>query len=119
MRKLVFCIVFVLCLVNGSAQNCCNSYNVDCKNKQSCCKTDTLNKQGISPSTLIIYYSGKNKKVLKLAKKIGAEVLYTYENFNAVAIRKPENMTLDETKQKFEKLKGVLQVSYDHVYHLD
>lgn len=89
-----------------------------------CCKhnpwlRDSVVRDDISPSTLIIYYSGTNKRVLRAAKKIGAEVIYTYHSFNAVAVRKPETWSLEYTKHYFESLKGVLQVSYDRVYHLD
>ena len=105
LRKILLLLALTACAtVNGNAQDCCHR--------------DTAMAGEVSPSTLIIYYSGNSKKVLKLAKKIGAKVLYNYNSFNAVAIRKPDDLTLAETKERFEKLKGVLQVTYDHICHL-
>lgn len=119
MRKILFCILFLCLCVFAKAQNCCSGHTDDCRQGSECCKEDSVSMQDVSPSTLIIYYSGNSKKILKLAKRIRAEVLYKYNNFNAIAIRKPNNMTLEETKYLFEKQKFVLQVSYDHIYHLD
>lgn len=74
-----------------------------------------------SPSTLIIYYDASigSKPLLKAAKKIGAEVIYQYTFIKGIAVRKPDNMTLDETKAYFERVKGTLSVQYDRIYHLD
>ena len=35
-----------------------------------------------------------------------------------MAIKKPDSKTLEETMQYFKKVKGVVSVEYDHVYHL-
>lgn len=101
--------------------NTCTTQNMSCCQTNYCrMKTDSIARpQEVSPSTLIIYYEKSDKRILKAAKKIGAEIIYTYQNFNAVALRKPETWTLESTKEYFEKVQGVLQVSYDHVYHLD
>lgn len=74
-----------------------------------------------SPSTLIIYYNGDigKKPLLKAAKKIGAQIIYQYTFIKGIALKKPDNMTLDETKAYFEKVKGVVSVNYDRIYHLD
>lgn len=92
----------------------CGSHSGCCQRADSC-----VTPQDVSPSTLIIYYEKSNKRILKAAKKIGAEVVYTYQNFNAVALRKPDTWSLERTKAYFEHVKGVLQVSYDQVYHID
>lgn len=130
LRKILLLLALTACAtVNGNAQDCCKGgervrqgmpcCKVDARgNGGHCCHRDTAMTGEVSPSTLIIYYSGNSKKVLKLAKKIGAKVLYNYNSFNAVAIRKPDDLTLAETKERFEKLKGVLQVTYDHICHL-
>lgn len=123
-RIFFFVTLFIIGVASVSAQNCCTG-STDrtscCKGVAvpDCCKSDSTAVQNISPSTLIVYYTGSNRRVLKLAREIGAEVIYSYRNINAVAVRKPENMTLDEAKQRFERLKNVAQVSYDHVYKLD
>lgn len=82
------------------------------------CRYSTSTCNDVSPSTLIIYHDGNNKKLLKAAKKVNAQVLYTYKNINAIAIRKPDNWTLTQTKAYFENIKGVLQVNYDRMMHL-
>lgn len=105
------------CAQDFRQPSCCGGV-VGCDSAAGVCRDSVPRRQDISPSTLIIYYEGSNKRILKEAKKIGAEVIYTYKNFNAVAIRKPDTWTLDAAKQYFEKLKGVLQVSYDHIYHI-
>jgi hypothetical protein len=74
-----------------------------------------------SPHTLIIYYDttvGKDS-LLKAAKKMGCDVFYQYENFNAVALSVPDKIDINKAKAEFEKVKGVLQVSRDRIYHLD
>jgi len=74
-----------------------------------------------SPSTLIIYYDtavGK-QPLLKAIEKHKAEILYDYANFNAVAIRIPKDKGLDESIRLFQKVKGVLSVAKDRIYHLD
>lgn len=112
LRKLLLFLLLASACTGAAAQNCCTAGH-------HCAGRDTAKVDNVSPSTLIVYYSGKKRSILRLVRKIGAEVIYDYNNFNAVAIRKPDAMTLDETKSLFEKQKGVLQVVYDHVYHLD
>lgn len=74
-----------------------------------------------SQSTLIIYYDASIgcKPLLKAAKKIGAEVIYQYTFIKGIAVRKPDNMTLEAAKAYFERVKGTLSVQYDRIYHLD
>ena len=35
-----------------------------------------------------------------------------------MALRKPENLSLEETMQHFRGVKGVTSVEYDHIYRL-
>mgnify|MGYP000544924494 CR=1 FL=1 len=75
LRKILLLLALAACAtVNGNAQDCCHR--------------DTAMTGEVSPSTLIIYYSGNSKKVLKSAEKIGAKVFYNYTSFDAVAFRK-------------------------------
>lgn len=110
MRK-VLLIIMLMAAGNAFAQ-CVENF---------CSQDDSLLQNNVSPSTLIIFYDGNKvqKRLLKAAKKIGAEVVYTYRSFNAIAIRKPDDWTLNATKEYFENMKGVLQVNYDHIYKLD
>ena len=45
-------------------------------------------------------------------------IIYDYNIINGMALRKPDDKTLEETMQYFKKVKGVTHVEYDHVYHL-
>ena len=38
--------------------------------------------------------------------------------FNGMALKKPEDKTLEETMQYFKKVKGVTNVEYDHIIRL-
>jgi len=73
-----------------------------------------------NPHTLIIYYDKENYRdeLLKAVKKYKAEIIYDYRTFNAIAIRLPEKKTVDEAIPYFQKVKGVLSVNRDRVYHL-
>ena len=51
-------------------------------------------------------------------EKYGAEVVYYYNNFDCVAIRLPEDKTLEEAEAYFSKVKGVAQISRDRIMQL-
>ena len=74
-----------------------------------------------SKDVLIISYDIEvGKEPLKKAiRKYGAKIIYDYRIINAIAVRIPDSKGLDEAVEHFEKVKGVLQVSKDQVYHLD
>jgi hypothetical protein len=74
-----------------------------------------------SPTNLIIMYDAEiGKEPLQEAiREIHAEIIYDYHIITGMAIRKPETMSLEATKAYFEKVKGVVSVAYDHIYHLD
>ncbi|ETD18234.1 MULTISPECIES: glycoside hydrolase family 53 protein [Prevotellaceae] len=89
-----------------------------------CCDRHNLQKpeaQEYSAETLIIYYNDKKgkKSLLKAIRKSGAELIYDYNIINGVAIRKPQNMTIDAAIRYYRKLKGVLQVSRDRIMQLN
>ncbi len=65
-------------------------------------------------------YDAKTGKepLLQAIKKYGCEIIYDYKNFNGMAIRKPKDKSIEDTMQHFRKIKGVLSVNYDYVYHL-
>ena len=74
-----------------------------------------------SPNTLIISYDetiGKGP-LQKAVVKFGAEILYDYSIINALAVRIPDGKTLEEGAKYFSKVKGVVEVSKNSVYHLD
>ncbi len=74
-----------------------------------------------SPDILIVSYdpavgSGPLKKA---AAKFGAEILYDYNIIDALAVRIPAGKTLEDGEKFFSKVKGVLEISKNSVYHLD
>ena len=73
-----------------------------------------------SPSVLIVMYDQETGKepLLKAVKEYKAEIIYDYSIIPGMAIKKPDDKSLEETMQYFKKVKGVVSVEYDHVYHL-
>ena len=74
-----------------------------------------------SPDVFLITYDAEVGKepVLKAIKKYRCEIVYDYHTFNGMALKKPEDQTLEETMQYFRGVKGVLTVEYDHIIRLD
>lgn len=74
-----------------------------------------------SPNTLIISYSGKRAKVRlqKAVKHYRATIIYEYKNFSSIAIKLPEGKPLEDAINYFQKIKGVVAVNKDYIYHLD
>lgn len=74
-----------------------------------------------SPDVFLITYDAETGKepVLKAIKKYKCEIVYDYHTFNGMALKKPEDQTLEETMQYFREVKGVLTVEYDYIIRLD
>ena len=77
-----------------------------------------------SSNNLIIFYDSEigNSYLLDAVKRSGAEILYKYENFNAIAISLPDSESgpdIDKAIAGFRKVKGVISVERDRIYHLD
>ena len=74
-----------------------------------------------SPDVFLISYDAETGKepVLKAIKKYRCEIVYDYHTFNGMALKKPEDKTLEETMQYFRGVKGVLTVEYDYITRLD
>ena len=73
-----------------------------------------------SPNVFLVMYDkdvGK-EPLLKAIKEYGAEIVYDYNIINGMALKKPENKTLEETMQHFKMVKGVTNVEYDHIIRL-
>ncbi len=79
------------------------------------------NQELYAPHTLIIMYDGKDgkKNLMKAVKAYGATVIYDYKIINGIAISLPEDRDLHQARAWFQKVKGVLSVNYDQIYHLD
>ena len=73
-----------------------------------------------SPNVFLVMYDAEIGKtpLQKAIKEYGCEVIYDYTIINGMALKKPEDKTLEETMQYIRQVKGVLTVEYDHVYHL-
>ena len=73
-----------------------------------------------SPTTLIVTYDKEvgSKHLRDAIKKSGAEIIYDYSIIPGMAIRKPEDMTLDEAIAYFKKVKGVVAVERDYIHRL-
>ena len=56
--------------------------------------------------------------LLKSIKVYGVEIIYDYGIINGMALKKPDNKTLEETMQFFKQVKGVTNVEYDRIIRL-
>lgn len=65
---------------------------------------------------LMIFFEPSAKAdVLEMVKRRGDELIYSYENFNGIAIR-PMYHPVDSTISAYQQLKGVLSVQRDTVH---
>ena len=86
--------------------------------------TPILSKEKIvpehSPDVFLIMYDAKIGKepLLEAIKEYKCEIIYDYGTINGMALKKPEDKTLEETMQYFKKVKGVTNVEYDHIIRL-
>lgn len=111
---------------------CATSLCANAQNGNGPCKADTTERQGppleqarlsgdVSPTTLIIWYDATAKankrRLLRAVRRYKATVIYTYRNFNAIAIKLPDGTAIDDAASHFQKVKGVLQVSRDRMMH--
>ena len=76
--------------------------------------------QNVSPNTLIIMYDTEIGKepLQKAITKYGAEIIYDYSIIPGMAIRIPDGKDIHEAMEDFKKVKGVVSVERDHIYHL-
>lgn len=73
-----------------------------------------------SPNVFLVMYDAEVGKepLLKAIKEYKCEIVYDYNFINGMALKKPEDKTLEETMQYFKGVKGVTTVEYDHIIHL-
>ncbi len=73
-----------------------------------------------SPNVFLVMFDQEVGKepLLKAIKEYSVEIIYDYHSINGMALKKPENKTLEETMQYFKTVKGVLNVEYDHIIRL-
>ena len=70
---------------------------------------------------LIVFYERRlgRRHLMAEGQTLNCSIIYDYQNFNAVALKVPEEASIDEVIARLRQTKGVLQVSRDHVYKLD
>lgn len=83
--------------------------------------TSSISPEKFSPNVLIISYDAEvgKKALLKAVKDYKAEIIYDYKIINAIAIRIPNDKTLDESITYFKGVKGVIAVEKDRILELD
>ena len=95
-----------------------------CKAKQTAESSvyvqERLMGQEYSPNVFIVMYDdGVGKKPLqKAVKAYDCEVIYDYKMISGMALKKPEDKTLEETMHYFKGVEGVTAVEYDRINHL-
>jgi len=73
-----------------------------------------------SPNVFLLMYDAEVGKepLLKAIKEYKCEIVYDYNIISGMALKKPEDKTLEETMQYFKTVKGVTNVEYDHITRL-
>lgn len=73
-----------------------------------------------SPNVFLLMYDAEIGKepLLKAIKGYKCEIVYDYGIINGMALKKPEDKTLEETMQYFKTVKGVTNVEYDNIIRL-
>ncbi|VGM94747.1 Uncharacterised protein [uncultured Avibacterium sp.] len=86
-------------------------------------QTSSLQVEQTSSATrdFIIFYDRtltNAPQLIAACQKLGAELLYEYKNFNAIAVHIPENLELSSLKTKLSQIKGVLEVNESQMMQL-
>lgn len=73
-----------------------------------------------SPNVFLVMYDAEIGKepLQKAIEDYKCEIVYDYGIITGMALKKPEDKTLEETMQHFKAVKGVTNVEYDHIIRL-
>ena len=73
-----------------------------------------------SANVFLVMYDAEIGKqpLLNAIKDYKVEIIYDYRMMSGMALKKPDDKTLEETIAFFKRVKGVVSVEYDRVYHL-
>lgn len=73
-----------------------------------------------SPTTIIVMCDSTIGKepVRQAVVQCGASIIYDYHIICGMAIRKPDNMTLEQAIAHFKKVRGVVSVERDRIMRL-
>ena len=90
-----------------------------CTNQKNQSQT-TVSQNVQKTKSLIIYYDAKQGKdvLLKKAASFGAEIFYDYKNINAIAVKIPNEKTVEDAEKYFGSIPGVLSVTQDKAVSL-
>ena len=88
--------------------------------EHSCVPSVASDQRSSAPNVFLVMYDEKVGKehLQKAIKEYKCEIVYDYGMINGMALKKPEDKTLEETMQYFRGVKGVLTVEYDHIIRL-
>lgn len=97
-----------------------------CASRQKAVLLDSANPIGHSfvpehsPTVFLVMYDEKMGKepLLKAINDYKAEIIYDYSSIPGMALRKPDDKSLEETMAYFRTVKGVVNVEYDHIIRL-
>ena len=95
---------------------------VSCKSKNTFPISSVYHSVGEhSSSTFLVMYDEQIGKepLLKAVQNFKAEIIYDYDIIPGMAIKKPDNKSLEETMSLFKNVKGVVSVEYDQIYRID
>lgn len=75
----------------------------------------------LTTRTLIIYYDEEvgDRFLLGAVKEIGAVLVYEYKTLKGIAVRIPEQQSVESAITYFKKVKGVRSVHRDRIYSID
>lgn len=73
-----------------------------------------------SPNVFLLMYDPEVGKepLLKAIREYKCEIVYDYNIITCMALKKPEDKTLEETMKFFKTVKGVTNVEYDNIIRL-
>jgi len=73
-----------------------------------------------SSEVFLVMYDPKvgQEPLLEAIRKWKCEVVYDYHTISGMALKKPEDQSLEATMKHFRQVKGVVTVEYDHIIRL-
>lgn len=96
---------------------------LSCRTTQKVAQSSSSEEEMLKNITHNLIISYQNQKTLihlkKEVQKYGAEMLYEYKIIKGIAIKVPQDKDIRQAKAYFSNLKGVTNVEYDQINHID
>lgn len=96
---------------------------LSCRTTQKVAQSSSYEEEMLKNITHNLIISYQNQKTLahlkKEVQKYGAEMLYEYKIIKGIAIKVPQDKDIRQAKAYFSNLKGVTNVEYDQINHID